>query len=329
MDINRSFPHEEGFRAMNLLGAEGRDFLFVISYDRSEIVLYDLHDLPQSLLFHIDGFEESSCEEPESHPPRLFISPPSFEEYLEAMRRVKEEIAAGNTYLLNLTFPTAVELEPGLSLRDIYNYARAPYKLYIEDRFVCFSPESFVRISQNLIRTYPMKGTIDASVECAYDKIVSNPKEIAEHTMIVDLMRNDLNMVGYDTKVEKFRYVHKIAAGERELLQVSSSIRSRLGSGWRARIGDIFRTLTPAGSISGTPKKSTLAIIEEIVGYERGFYTGVFGICSGERVESAVMIRYIEYENGNYIYKSGGGVTIESDPVSEYEELIAKIYIPF
>ena len=94
-------------------------------------------------------------------------------------------------------------------------------------------------------------------------------------------------------------------------------------------IGTLLDKLTPAGSITGTPKKSTVNIIDNIENYDRGFYTGVFGLFDGESLHAAVMIRFIEKENAQLVYKSGGGITIDSDAKSEYEELIDKIYLPF
>ena len=145
--------------------------------------------------------------------------------------------------------------------------------------------------------------------------------------MIVDLLRNDLGIVANDIKVDKFRYIDKISAGEKELLQVSSKISGYVGPLWKERLGEIIKALLPAGSISGTPKKSTVKIIEETEAYERGYFTGVFGIFDGNTFDSAVMIRFIEKYDDTYIYKSGGGITIESDAKSEYQEMIDKVYI--
>jgi len=84
----------------------------------------------------------------------------------------------------------------------------------------------------------------------------------------------------------------------------------------------------PAGSISGAPKKSTLEIIKNVEGYERGFFSGVFGYYDGEKLDSGVMIRFIEQKDGELLYKSGGGITLDSNSTSEYNELLDKIYLP-
>ena len=142
------------------------------------------------------------------------------------------------------------------------------------------------------------------------------------------MMRNDLGIIANDIQVKRFRYIDTITAGEKKLLQVSSHIEGHLELDWQERIGEILDKLTPAGSISGTPKRSTLGIIEKTENYERGFYTGVFGIFGGNSLHSGVMIRFVEKIGDTLTYKSGGGITIDSDLKSEYEELNQKIYLP-
>jgi len=249
----------------------------------------------------------------------------SFEEYKKALKKVKKEIKKGNTYLLNLTFETRLECD--IDMKSVFYSAKAPFKLHVKDKFVCFSPERFVQIKNNKISTYPMKGTIEASIPHALEKILENQKEMSEHTMVVDLLRNDLSIVGKNIKVEKFRYVDSINAGKKKLLQVSSKITADLESDWHDRLGDIITSMLPAGSITGTPKKKTVDIIKKIENYERGFFTGVFGFYDGKSLDSAVMIRFIEKQKDGYVYKSGGGITIESDVFSEYSEMKDKVYV--
>jgi len=200
--------------------------------------------------------------------------------------------------------------------------------LFRED-FTVFSPESFVRIDQSgIISSYPMKGTIDASLPGAAVSLLSDPKELAEHNTIVDLIRNDLSMVATEVRVTRFRYLEEIQTNQKHLLQASSEITGILSADWPAHLGDIIRTLLPAGSISGAPKKKTLEIIREAEAGSRGFYTGVFGIFDGQKLDSAVMIRYIEQQQGRYYFRSGGGITVNSSAISEYHELIDKVYVP-
>ena len=173
-----------------------------------------------------------------------------------------------------------------------------------------------------------MKGTIDASLPNAKETILESKKESAEHTMVVDLLRNDLSMVAKNVRVKSFRYITQIDSGSKKLLQVSSHISGDLDENWHENIGTFLKKLLPAGSISGTPKRSTLKIIDKIEGYERGYFSGIFGVYDGKSFDSAVMIRFIEKTKVGYIYKSGGGITLDSDVRSEYQELLDKVYIP-
>lgn len=311
-----------GFETLNRFGKERKPFLFLSDFKGEDVKIYPLDELVQEDI----EFQIQENFDYQEHPHTLQKSPISFESYQAKFEQVIDNIKAGNTYILNLTQPT--NIDTSLSLRQIYTLANAHYKLRYKDKFVCFSPEKFVQITGNKIATFPMKGTIDAGIADAKEKILADAKEMAEHIMVVDLLRNDLSIVAKNVKVEKFRYIDEISAGEKRLLQVSSHISGELEQNWREHIGDILQALLPAGSISGTPKKSTVELIEKIEGYERGFFTGVFGVFDGEDFDSGVMIRFIEKTPKGYIYKSGGGVTLDSNAYAEYQEMLDKIYLP-
>jgi para-aminobenzoate synthetase component 1 len=256
----------------------------------------------------------------------LEATPVAWEKYLVAYKKVLKGLNRGDSYLVNLTFPTLLGGQP--DLESIFYASRARYRLLWRDRFVLFSPEIFIRTEGNTISSFPMKGTIDASVPDAERKILEDRKEEAEHNTIVDLIRNDLSMVGEDVFVRRYRYIDRIRTSDRELLQVSSEISARLPDDWREHPGDIIMPLLPAGSVSGAPKKETLRIIGDSEMSPRGWFTGVFGVFDGERIDSGVMIRYIEHNGNSYVYRSGGGITALSDPHKEYNELISKVYVP-
>lgn len=306
---------------LNHYGKANQPFFFCISYDMNDWYVESLDKLDTNIQFSLSS--NNTTQHTLEQPKKDFID---FNEYKNQFDSVIEEIKCGNTYLLNLTASTTIETS--YTLKDIYLQTDAKYKLFFKNKFVSFSPETFVTIRNNTISTHPMKGTIDATLENAKEKILQNQKELAEHTMIVDLLRNDLNLVSKNVRVENFRYIENIKAGEKELLQVSSHICGDLNDNWNEHIGDILIPMLPAGSISGTPKKMTLQIINNIENHTRDFFTGIWGIYDGKNLDSAVLIRFVENQNGKLIYKSGGGITLESDVVSEYEELNAKIYFP-
>jgi para-aminobenzoate synthetase component 1 len=255
------------------------------------------------------------------------ISPVKFEKYLTGFERVMKHINNGDTYLLNYTQPTAVKTN--ISAKEIFYRSSALYKVYFENNFVCFSPESFVQIRNGRIYSYPMKGTIEAESENAAELLLKDTKELAEHNTIVDLIRNDLSLVADDVKVEKFRYLDLIETNQKNLWQVSSEISGRLPENYAENIGEIIFRLLPAGSVSGAPKRKTVEIIKAAENYERGYYTGIFGIFDGINLDSCVLIRFIDLSTGKMIYKSGGGITFMSDARKEYEEMIRKVYVPF
>lgn len=310
------------FDDLNSFGAKREPFLFIVDFKAQNIIASALCELEvNDIEFCID--EDYEAKE---HADFLEKKGAEFSEYKKKFDFVIEKIKAGETYLLNLTQPTFIKTP--LSLKEIFGCANAHYKLRYKDEFVCFSPEKFIQIEGSKISTFPMKGTIDASIPNAKESILANKKEMAEHVMVVDLLRNDLSIVAKEVRVEKFRYVHEIEAGAKKLLHVSSHISGDVGDDWHEKIGDILRSLLPAGSISGAPKRSTLEIIDTVEGYERGFFSGVFGVYDGKTLESAVMIRFVQKVKEGYLYKSGGGITLDSDAQSEYNELLDKVYLP-
>jgi len=312
---------------MNEWAEAGIPFLFIIDFEQKNPLIFRLNKIdPDKLLYFLNGV--TNCEIKASGSKRLELVkyPEPFEGYLAKITRIKDEIAYGNSYLLNLTCATPIDLN--LSLREVFLQSTARYKLWIDGQFVCFSPEIFVTIQEGIISSYPMKGTIDASVPNAEKIILNDLKETAEHYTIVDLIRNDLSRVAKRVRVGRFRYVEPLATHEKTLLQVSSEIGGELNSDYVSHIGDIIYALLPAGSVSGAPKKKTLEIIAATENRDRGYYTGVFGIFDGHSLDSGVMIRFIEQTESGYLYRSGGGITAFSDPLSEYNEMIDKVYVP-
>lgn len=314
-------------KLMNEYGKKGIPFLFVIDFDNSAPEVFRIEELRDKGIFADIGNLQIYPEKSELPQDIIFQKiPVSFQRYRQAFETAKDYIFRGDSFLLNLTFPT--EIVTNLSLKDIFIHSRAKFKLLYKDRFTVFSPEPFIRISGNKISSFPMKGTIDASLQDAGKKIMEDIKEISEHNTIVDLIRNDLSMVAKRVRVDKFRYIEKVKTHEKELLQTSSEISGVLPGDRQQNIGDIIFRMLPAGSISGAPKKMTIQIIKEAEKYERGFFTGIFGYFDGKNLESAVMIRFIEKEGDKMIFKSGGGITYFSNVEDEYNELIDKVYVP-
>lgn len=309
---------------------EEKPFLFIIDFSKSEKMAFTFEEAAeQNIYFNIKGTSNDHNLEKsitDSRPIDLQYAPIYLEKYKKAFDIVKKELRNGNSFLLNLTFPT--ELKATESLKTIYQKAFAPYKLLYKNNFVVFSPECYIKIKDGYIHSYPMKGTINSNIPNAKGLLLSNKKELYEHNTIVDLIRNDLSMIAKNVRVNKFRYVEKIKKGNQELLQTSTEIQGKLPLDWKDNFAHLLLKTLPAGSISGAPKKKTLEIIAEVESEPRGFYTGIFGIFDGNQIDSAVSIRYIERIAGKHYYKSGGGITHLSTLKEEYQELIEKIYVP-
>lgn len=306
--------------------ANGQAFLFVIDFECRKPFLCKLENAARHGVYYniknntnIRHKEIRSKVELESMPVDKHI-------FAEKFINVKSELDNGNTYLLNLTFPSEITIN--LTLEDVFHVARAPYKLLFKNDFVVFSPECFIKITDNEVYTYPMKGTIDANLKDAENILMGNKKEEWEHNTIVDLMRNDLSMIAENITVQKYRYAERIKTHKNEILQTSSEIKGTLFANWRETLGEDIVKLLPAGSISGAPKQKTVDIIKENEIDSRGYYTGIFGIFDGTNLDSAVIIRYMENINEKMYFRSGGGITSKSLIDEEYNELIQKIYVP-
>ena len=314
-------------KRMNELGEKRIPFLFIINFDGTQALVIPLSEVnPDELLYNFPQFSNTPKKSTGVIDFDFRIEPVNFSRYAKAFEHVMSHLNYGDSFLTNLTMPSVVRSKHTLS--EIYFAAHARYKLWFKDQFVVFSPETFITIQQGIIRSFPMKGTIDASVPKAESKLLSSEKELAEHYTIVDLIRNDLSMVAKDVRVERFRVIERIQTHRNTILQMSSQIAGDLPKDFHAHLGDIFASLLPAGSITGAPKKKTVEIILEAEQYPRGYYTGVMGVYDGNDLSSAVMIRFLEKADGHFLYKSGGGITVQSHCEEEYQELIDKIYVP-
>ena len=154
------FPPDK-IALMNNLGNRGIPFLFVIDFDGREVCVWRKEDIPDWVRFsvplHGDSPEPSGIRPADLH---LKVTPVSAARYERAFNKVMYHLRRGDTYLINLTMPSDIEIN--LTPEEIYRYSNAPYRLLFRDRFVCFSPEIFIRINDGVISSFPMKGTIDA-----------------------------------------------------------------------------------------------------------------------------------------------------------------------
>lgn len=323
----QSYDREQAIRRINYLSKQGKPFIFIINYLQNCSYIEETEKLDASLvLYNLNGFSNQPFTQLHNRAIQWKTSPQSLEQYRQSFDYVMKNIHNGNSFLTNLTCTTPITTN--YSLKDIYLHSKAMYKLWVKDFFVVFSPEIFVRINGRQISSYPMKGTIDAMLPDAYQQLMDDPKEIAEHATIVDLIRNDLSLVAEKVSVNRYRYIDTLHTNSGPILQTSSEISGILPDNYHSQLGNILFKLLPAGSITGAPKHKTMDIIAHAETYERGFYTGITGYFDGENLDSAVMIRFIEQKEGKLYFKSGGGITCKSDLESEYNEMKQKVYVP-
>ena len=250
----------------NDFGKKRKPFLFLLDFELKKPVIISLDELVKEKVYYdIHGIAEYPRHQTKNKPINLKAYPIPKEDYAKAFSVLQDNLNAGNTYLINLTFATPLDLGLNLNiaLDEIFLRSKAPYKLLFKNEFTLFSPECFVRTRNGYIYSYPMKGTIDASIPNAANTILADKKETWEHNTIVDLIRNDLAMVSKNIKVTKYRFISEVHSRQKDLLQVSSEIRGELDSNWNQNIGDLLCKLLPAGSISGAPKQKTVEIIVE------------------------------------------------------------------
>lgn len=320
---------EEACRWMNRAGREEQPFLFAINYACSDCRVWPLDGVPcESVLYKI-GTETNATsieDAPSLNEPALTFKAEKAEDYHRRFQIVHDNLYLGNSFLVNLT--SRIPIQTSLSLKEIFYVSEAKYKLWLKDELVCFSPETFLQINDGVISCCPMKGTIKADSPQSLQLLMEDKKEAAEHATIVDLIRNDLSMVADHVHVKRYRYADLLHTDRGDLWQTSSRITGQLPGDYHCHIGDILFSQLPAGSITGAPKPKTMDIIHQAEPFDRGFYTGVMGLYRDGRLDSAVMIRFIDKEDGQLFFKAGGGITARSDWKKEYEEVIEKIYVP-
>ncbi|WP_312171627.1 aminodeoxychorismate synthase component I [Chryseobacterium sp.] len=319
--------NHQKFMEMDELSLNKVPYFFIVDFLARNVEIFKENEIEKSgLLIDFQNFSNTKKQQTLSKNIQWKSFPETLESFKIGFDKVQKNIRFGNSYLVNYTRKT--KIETNLTLEEIFYHSSAKYKVFYKDFFVFFSPETFIKIIDGKIFTYPMKGTIDASVENAAEVLKNDIKEKAEHYTVVDLLRNDLSMVADDVKVDKFQYIDFIKTKQKDLYAMSSEISGTLKPEFYGKLGSIMEKLLPAGSILGAPKPKTLEIILDAEGYDRGYYTGVCGWFDGTNLDSCVMIRFIEKEGTQMYFKSGGGITHMSRLEDEYQEMKNKIYVP-
>ncbi len=257
----------------------------------------------------------------------------SRDEYDRAVARIRDLIAAGDTYQVNYSFPLTATFvgDPYAWYQDLVLAQGAQYSAYVDlgrYKVLCLSPELFFERRGNHVITRPMKGTARRGRWAAEDqelaqRLQRSPKDRAENVMIVDLLRNDLGKVSVPGSVR----VSSLFDLERfeTVWQMTSTVESTLNDG--TSLVELMTALFPCGSVTGAPKIRTMKIIRELEPFPRGAYTGAIGFLKpgGDCVFNvAIRTVVIDTESNVATFGVGGGVTIDSTAEREYEECLVK-----
>jgi para-aminobenzoate synthetase len=263
-------------------------------------------------------------------PAAAVTEPPA--SYVEAFEQVQEQLRAGNSYEVNLTYRDRVDadVDPEAAYLALRAANPAPYAGYLRHRDVHLlssSPERFATIDrQRTLVARPIKGTTPRGATPEEDQrlrrhLAEDPKLRAENLMITDLLRNDLSMVCAPGTVE----VPELMAVESyaSVHQLVTTVRGRLRD--EVSTIDALRALFPAGSMTGAPKRMTMQIIDEVEATPRGVYAGAFGWISADgRADLGVVIRSLVASPADkgwtYAFGTGGGITVRSDVREEWAE---------
>lgn len=257
--------------------------------------------------------------------------------YADAFERVQQELHAGNSYEVNLTYRAEArsDLDPATAYLRLRELNPAPYAGFLQHDvpgarswLLSSSPERYALVgADRTIETKPIKGTTPRGADAAEDEaqrhsLATDPRFRSENLMIVDLLRNDLSMVCEPgtvvvptlMEVESYATVH----------QLVSTVRGHLADGVTTVAA--LRALFPAGSMTGAPKLRTMQIIEEVEDSPRGVYSGAFGwVAADGRADLGVVIRSLMTGgDGRYLLGTGGGITVQSDVASEWAESAVK-----
>lgn len=256
----------------------------------------------------------------------------SYDEYSSALRQIKNEIAAGNTYEVNYTYDWNVDYtgDELFFYKYLLQNQKTPYNAFFSNNYetvMSFSPELFFELDGRHILTKPMKGTVKRGETLEKDReniafLKNDIKNRAENVMIVDLLRNDLGRIAKTGSVKVSRLFD--IETHKTLHQMTSQIEAELLD--NVSLYDIFKAIFPCGSITGAPKISTMNIIDRIEKGRRNVYCGAIGFLSPRKNVFSVPIRILQKtkNQASYKFRTGGAIVWDSDIKEEWEETFVK-----
>ena len=253
------------------------------------------------------------------------------EEYSARVDACKEYIAAGDIYqiVLSILFRGKTDVAPFEVYRALRLLNPSPYMFFFDFddlQVVGSSPEALVKLNHNTASLRPIAGTLPRGATREEDllneaALLADPKEAAEHVMLVDLARNDLGRVASagSVHVEPYRAIERYS----HVMHIVSGVQGELAEGFDQF--DLFAASFPAGTLVGAPKVRAMEIIEEMEQVGRGLYAGTAGYfgLSGD-MDQAITIRTLVFAGDEYSFQAGAGIVADSVPAREYQEVLAK-----
>ncbi len=253
------------------------------------------------------------------------------DEYIAGVKRTQEYIAAGDVYQLVLAsrFSGQHQLDPFQAYRALRLINPSPYMYYCalgDITVVGSSPEALVKLSGGQAQLRPIAGTRPRSDDPNVDvtreaELRADPKENAEHVMLVDLARNDLGRVAAagSVHVDPYRHIERYS----HVMHIVSGVKGRLAAGKDAF--DLFAATFPAGTLVGAPKVRAMQIIDELEPVGRGLYGGTVGYFGARGdMDQAITIRTLVFHGDEYSFQAGAGLVADSVPEAEHDEVLAK-----
>jgi anthranilate synthase component 1 len=253
------------------------------------------------------------------------------DQYIAGVKRTQEYIAAGDVYQLVLAsrFSGRHELDPFQAYRALRLINPSPYMYYCalgDITVVGSSPEALVKLSAGQAQLRPIAGTRPRSDDVAVDvaretELRADPKENAEHVMLVDLARNDLGRVAAagSVHVDPYRHIERYS----HVMHIVSGVKGHLAPGKDAF--DLFAATFPAGTLVGAPKVRAMQIIDELEPVGRGLYGGTVGYFGAHGdMDQAITIRTLVFQGDEYSFQAGAGIVADSVPEAEHDEVLAK-----
>jgi anthranilate synthase component 1 len=250
---------------------------------------------------------------------------------MDGVDRIRDYIREGEVYQLVLSsaFTGECTLDPFEVYRALRLLNPSPYMYFFESEglsVVGSSPEALVKLDGRHATLRPIAGTrprgADTAADIAHERaLLADPKEAAEHVMLVDLARNDLGRVAVPgtVTVDPYRVIERYS----HVMHIVSGVQGTVAEGYDQF--DLFAAAFPAGTVVGAPKVRAMALLDELEPVRRGVYAGTVGYFGhDDQMDQAIAIRTLTFQDGTYAYQAGAGVVADSVPENEHREVLAK-----